>query len=99
MLYLVRDGCDTLWAIQGPECDFGQMLSDWVLKKIGKLEEWPGRPSTWNGPWPNFNNAQTESYYFRRQQWWEKYHSLDFTEFFNELDATYQALPFKEIEI
>jgi hypothetical protein len=96
MIYIVKNGIDTLWVIQGPECDFGPLLTNWILKQIGPIPEWKtSKPEGWNGPWPNFNNAQTESYYFRRQQWWDKYHALDYTEFF----AAYQALPFKEIEI
>lgn len=67
MIFIIEDR-----AFIGPDIDMDDYRRKWMELEIGPLEEWPGRPEGWTNPWPNFMNSQVESYYFRRNQWFNK---------------------------
>lgn len=81
MIYIINDR-----AFIGPVVDMRIMIKIWMESKIGMLEEWPGQPEGFSGPWPNFNNALVESYYYRRSEWHKKAAAL-LDEFCNQLEG------------
>jgi len=92
MIYLINDR-----AFIGPVVDMHAAMETWMESKIGPLEVWPGKPEGWNAPWPNFNNAQVESFHYRRSEWFKKTTALMYEFCDHLLTLGYTEEPFDEI--